>query len=53
MITGRHGKCPKLYPSRIVCFQIFTQKSANYVIFEIATKQRNLSANTMFTTFTG
>ena len=33
-------------------FQDFTRKCLNYVNFKIATKQRNLSANTMFTTFT-
>ena len=30
-----------------------TRKCANYVNFENATKQCNLSANKMFTTFTG
>ena len=49
---GRHGKCPKFYPSRIVFFPNFTQKCVNCVNFKIATKQRNLSENTVFTTFT-
>ena len=39
-------------PEQDCSFPDFTQKCANYVNFEIATKQRNLSANTMFTTFT-
>ena len=34
-------------------FPDFTPECANYVNFEIATKQHNLGANTMFTTFTG
>ena len=41
------------FPEQDYLFPDFTQKCANYVNFEIATKQRNLSANTMFTTFTG
>ena len=39
-------------PEQDCSFPDFTRKCANYVNFEIATKQRNLSANTMFTTFT-
>ena len=39
-------------PEQDCSFLDFTQKCANYTNFEIATKQRNLSANTMFTTFT-
>ena len=39
-------------PEQDCLFPDFTQKCANYVNFEIASKQRNLSANTMFTTFT-
>ena len=43
----------KTLPKQDCLFPDFTQKFANYVNFEIATKQRNLSANTMFTKFTG
>ena len=32
-------------------FSDFTQKCVNYANFQIATKQRNLGANTMLTTF--
>ena len=40
-------------PKQDCLFPDFTGLCANYVNLEIATKQRNLSANTMFTTFTG
>ena len=40
-------------PEQYCSFPDFTRKCENYVNFEIATKQRSLSANTMFTTFTG
>ena len=46
-------KMSETLPEQDCSFPDFTQKCANYVNFEIATKQRNLSANTMFTTFTG
>ena len=39
-------------PEQDCSFPDFTRKCVNYVNFKIATKQRNLSANTMFTTFT-
>ena len=38
-------------PEQNCLFPDFTRECANYVNFEIATKQRILSANTMFTTF--
>ena len=40
-------------PEHDFLFPDFTRKCTNYVSFKIATKQRNLSENTMFTTFTG
>ena len=46
-------KMSETLPKQDCLFQDFTQKCANYANFEIATKQRNSSANTMFTTFTG
>ena len=39
-------------PEQDCLFPDFTRECANYVNFEIATKQRTLSANTVFTTFT-
>ena len=45
-------KMSETLPEQDCLFPDFTRKCANYVNFEIATKQRNLSANTMFTTFT-
>ena len=45
-------KMSETLPEQDCSFPDFTRKCANYVNFEIATKQRNLSANTMFTTFT-
>ena len=39
-------------PEQDCVFPDFTRKCANYVNFKIATKQRNLSANTIFTTST-
>ena len=49
---GQTWKMSKTLPKQDCSFPDFTRKCANYVNFEIATKQRNLSANTMFTTFT-
>ena len=46
-------KMSETLPEQDCSFPDFTQKCANYFNFEIATKQRNLSANTMLTTFTG
>ena len=45
-------KMSETLPEQDCSFPDFTQKCTNYVNFEIATKQRNLSAKTMFTTFT-
>jgi len=41
----------EILPEQDCSFPDYTQKCVNYVNFKIATKQRNLSANTMFTTF--
>ena len=56
LITTGPSKTWKMFetlPEEDCSFPDFTQKCTNYVNFEIATKQRNLSANSMFTTFTG
>ena len=42
----------EILPEQDCSFPDFTQKCVNYVNIKIATKQRNSSANTMFTTFT-
>ena len=42
----------EILPEQDCSFSNFTQKCVNYVNFKIAKKQRNLSTNTMFTTFT-
>ena len=42
----------KILPEQDFSFLDFTRKCVKYVNFKIVTKQRNLSANTMFTTFT-
>ena len=42
----------EILPEHDCSFPDLTQKCVNYVNLKIATKQRNLSANTMFTTFT-
>ena len=39
-------------PEQDCSFPDFTRKCVNYVNFKIATKQRNLGANMMFTAFT-
>ena len=39
-------------PEQDCSFPDFTRKCVNYVNLKIATKQRNLGANTMFTVFT-
>ena len=44
-------KMSETLPEQDCLFPDFTRKCANYVNFEIAAKQRNLSANTMYTTF--
>ena len=46
-------KMSETLPEQDCSFPDFTRKCANYVNFVIVTKQRNLSANTMFTTFSG
>ena len=43
-------KMSEILPEQDCSFQEFTRKCVNYVILKIATKQRNLSANTIFTT---
>ena len=45
-------KMSEILPKQDCSFPDFTWKCVNYINFKIATKQRNLSANTMFTTFT-
>ena len=45
-------KMSEILPKQNCSFSDFTRKCVNYVKFRIATKQRNLSANTKFTTFT-
>ena len=45
-------KMSEILPKQDCSFPDFTGTCVNYVNFNIATKQRNLSANTMFTTFT-
>ena len=45
-------KMSEILPKQDCSVPDFTRKCVNYVNFKIATKQRNLSANTMFTTFT-
>ena len=52
-ILAQTWKMSETLPEQDCLFPDFTRKCANYVNFEIATKQRNLSANTMFTAFTG
>ena len=42
----------EILPEQDFSFPDFTRKCVNYVNFKIATNQRNLSASTMFTTFT-
>ena len=42
----------KTLPEQDCSFPDFTRKGVNYVNLKIATKQRNLGANTMFTKFT-
>ena len=44
----RHGKCPNFIRAGLFVSRFYPR-----VNFEIVTKQRNLSANTMFTTITG
>ena len=46
-------KMSKTLPEQDCLFPDFTRKCANYVNLKIMTKLRNLSANKMFTTFTG
>ena len=46
------GKTSQTLPVHDCSFPYFTQNYVNYVNFKIATKQRNSSANKMFTTFT-
>ena len=49
MTPRQTWKMSETLPEQDCSFPDFTRKCANYVNFEIATKQRNLSANTMFT----
>ena len=52
-IGAQTWKMNETVPEQDCLFPEFTRKCANYVNFEIAKKkQRNLSANKMFTTFT-
>ena len=46
-------KMSETLPEQDCSFPDFTRQCVNYINFKITTKQRNLSANTMFTTFTG
>ena len=49
--TGQTWKMSETLSEQDCSFPDFTQQCVKYVNFKIATKQRNLSANTMFTTF--
>ena len=49
---GQTWKMSEILPEQDCSFPDFTRKCVNYVNFKIVTKQRNLSANTMFNTFT-
>ena len=46
---NRQGKCLKVLPEEDSSFPNCTKKCVNYVNFKMAAKQRNLIANTMFT----
>ena len=52
-MIGQTWKMSKTLPEQDCLFPDFTRKCANYGNFENKTKHCNLSANTMFTTFTG